>query len=151
MGIEASISLVINALINGLIAYFLHRNSAFVAVDWLSLAIDIVITSLFIGFFNASSAGGSLKKNKATGILPARNPFVAFMQKAFQKPGRFGLFAGICFMPVIFTLSLGLFSLLGVYQIPVWDYVLYKSSYTGLLGAAIIGLSLFSGMHKAEA
>ena len=53
MGIEASISLVINALINGLIAYFLHRNSELVAVDWLSLAIDIVITSLFIGCFNA--------------------------------------------------------------------------------------------------
>ncbi|NLC43293.1 MAG: hypothetical protein GX783_03315, partial [Clostridiales bacterium] len=67
IGIEASISLVINALLNGLIAYFLHRNSEFVAVDWLSLAIDIVITSLFIGAFNAPSAASSLKRNKAEG------------------------------------------------------------------------------------
>lgn len=150
IGIEASISLVINALINGLIAYFLHRNSEFVAVDWISLAIDIVITSLFIGSFNAPSATGSLKRNKAEGVLQARNPFIAFSSRAFQKPVRFGLLAGLCFIPVIFLLSLGLFSLLGVKQIPVLAYVLYKSSYTGLLGAAIIGLSLFTGMHKAD-
>lgn len=150
IGIEASISLVINALINGLIAYFLHRNSEFVAVDCLSLAIDIVITSLFIGSFNAPSATSSLKRNKAEGVLQARNPFVAFMRRAFQKPVRFGLLAGICFIPVLFVLSLGLFSLLGVDQISVWDYVLYKSTYTGLLGAAIITLSLYTGMHKAS-
>lgn len=150
IGIEASISLVTNALINGLIAYFLHRNSEFVAVDWISLAIDIVITSLFIGSFNAPSAASSLKRNKAEGVLRDQNPSVAFMRRAFQKPVRFGLLAGLCFIPVIFVLSLGLFSLLGVNQIPVWDYVLYKSSYTGLLGAVIITLSLFTGMHKAS-
>ena len=150
IGIEASISLATNALINGLIAYFLHSNSEFVAVDWISLAIDIVITSLFIGSFNASSAASSLKRNKAEGVLQAENSFVALMQATFQKPIRFGLLAGLCFIPVIFVLSLGLFSLLGVNQIPVWDYVLYKSSYTGLLGAVIITLSLFTGMHKAS-
>ena len=47
-------------------------------------------------------------------------------------------------------LSLSLFSLLGVVQIALWDYVLYKSAYTGLLGASIVILSLYSGMHKVS-
>jgi hypothetical protein len=151
MGVEASISLVANALINGMIAYFLHRKSGYVAVDWISLAIDIVITSLFIGAFNASSAASSLKKNKAANILTSKNSLINSMMQIFQKPVWFGILAGICFMPVIFVLSLSLFSLLGVVQIALWDYVLYKSAYTGLLGASIVILSLYSGMHKASA
>ncbi len=148
IGIEASISLVINALLNGLIAYFLHRNSEFVAVDWLSLAIDIVITSLFIGAFNAPSAASSLKRNKAEGLLQPGNAFISTFRRVFHKPVRFGFFVGLCFIPVLFVLSFGLFSLLDVKHIPVWDYVMYKSSYTGLLGASIIGISLYTGMHK---
>lgn len=144
-------SIIINALINGLLAYFGNTGKDYMqlerTVTLRDLLIDLLITGMVLGSLNAWSAIAGMKKEQLTGVLSEGKSW----DFGVKRPLLAGLMAGIG-IGLIFWLGTALiFLLFSLERFTLTGYTQYKSALTGAMGGLIIGLFIcFAAGHKTE-
>lgn len=140
--IETAICLVVNALLNALVAWLIYRHAAWIATDFWSIFIDSCITCFCICFFTAYFTTRAARRYLHTGLfrlLPQKGTLLGRLPRHSVLLGI--CFAGIAMVPLALCLGLG-FSLLGIGQLSLWGFILYKGIWSGLLGGCICALTL---------
>jgi len=149
---QAIASFIINAVINGLIIFFLAWGKKVYTVGYLSVlitfAIDNFITCPLLGLFGASGAVKNLKKEKTIFTLSPAKAGLAWLSKWMEKPNRYGLLLGFAAFAVVFGLSVAGMYLFHAETLTKWGYVIYKGLYTGLLGAGFSVLFHNAALHR---
>lgn len=146
-------SFIINAVINGLIIFFLAWGKTVYTTGWVNIlvtfAIDNFITCPLLGLFGADGAVKNLKKEKTLFTLPP-GAGIAWLSRWMKKPKRWGLLLGFVTFLIVFGLSTAGVFLFHVETLTKWGYVIYKALYTGLVGAGFSVLFLNAAMHRPE-
>ena len=150
---QTILSFCLNGIINGLIAYFSNKNNHIETItmqqNFINLIIDISITALIFAWLIAWSVNSNLKKANFYGLLEPKTKLEAWMSRRFKKPARYGWLLCIGIIPLIYGLTcLGLW-IFGVTHFTLWGYVLYKTGYTAVMGAAFSLLFMISGFFSA--
>lgn len=135
-------NLVINAVINFLIALWLY--SAKPKVPLADMAFDIEITILIIGFLASWIAIVTLRKNIKAGTeytgggkkLPFKLPTSPALRALLIM-----LFMMIVYGGLILILPLALLIPSGLSN---WGYIVFKTIYTGICGAIVVALAIES-------
>ena len=144
--IEAVISGAFNFFINGMAAALIHHKADSVAVDTISLAIDMFITCTSICILTAFFSKASLKRTKTAEILTSGSVLVRFLSRLFRQTALFGVLAGLISAAVIFAPAALFLSLLAITEIPFGVYIALKCVFCVLLGGGITALELYAGM-----
>lgn len=151
--VQATASLIINGLLNGLIIFFLAWGKTAYAIGrdsiLITLAIDNIITCPLLALFAADGAVKNLMKEKMLFSLP---PFagLAWLSTGMKRPKRCGLLIGSAAIIIVFGLSASGVYLLGVETLTKWGYIIYKALYTGVLGAGFSALFLSAALRRPE-
>ena len=137
---QAIASAVINAVLNGLIAFSSYKTR--VDIPYAEAAIDILITVAIITFFTAWIGVGSTRSELIKGNLSGSSfRFPKLPQSSSLRAAILMLFLIIVFGGVILDGALFLFAPNGLSN---WAYIIFKTIYTGLSGALAIGLAVIS-------
>ncbi len=137
-------SLVINSVLNGIIAFFLYRERQ--SLPLIEIAIDIQITVAIIAFFTAWIDVASARK-KLAALLPApaggvvRLAGLALPRRAVLRAAWIMLALMLFYGGLALTGSLALVSPDGLSN---WAYFAFKTLYTGGCGACAALLALWS-------
>ena len=157
---EAIISGAFNFFINGMAAALIHHKADSVAVDPVSLAIDLFITCMSICILTALFSKASLKRTlnepegrsfqstKTTGILTDGPALIRFLSRLFRCTILFGVVLGAMTAVAAFALTASFFTLLSITEIPFGVYVAVKCIFCTLLGGGMSALELYSGMNR---
>ena len=149
MKIEGSVSGAFNFFINGMVAALIYHKADSVAVDALSLAIDLLSTCMGICILTSLFSRASLKRTKTTGILTGGSSLARFLGRLFRHSVLFGVFFGVVTATAVFALTVSSLTLLGITGIPFGVYIALKCVFCALLGGGITALELYSGMNKS--
>ncbi|MFV0527898.1 MAG: hypothetical protein ACK5MN_04115 [Lachnospiraceae bacterium] len=149
---QTAASLGINFVANGGIAYLTHKNSTSglpkLYAGYLSLLFDIAVTALILAWLIGWAANAGLKKSGLYQTLNSQNRLQLHMARWFRIPARYGWLLCIGIIPLFYLLSVLGIVLFGITQFTVWGYVIYKAGYTGVMGALLIAIFIYSGMHR---
>ena len=139
---QATASFVINALLNGLLAFFSYRLRG--VIPYGEAAVDILITVLIITFFTAwivvGGARGEVQKGNI-GPLSANRWGIGFPKNGALRAL---LIAGVIVIIFGGLFLDGLIYLLSPNGISGWGYILLKTLYTGTSGALASVFSIIS-------
>lgn len=150
--IQTVASFIINAVLNGLIIFFLAWGKTVYTVGYswilITFAIDNFITCPLLGLFAANGAVKNLKKEKTIFSLPPDRGFIAVLSSKIQKPKRFGLLVGLVASVIIFGFTCAGVFLFHIEILTKWGYVIYKAAYTGVLGAVFSLILNNAALHR---
>lgn len=142
---EAIISAAFNFFINGMIAALIHHKADSVAMDAISVAVDLTATCLLIFILTALFSRVSLKQTKTESILETDSRMICFLSRPFRHPALFGMFMGITVTIVLFALTTLMFSLLSIGAIPFGVYVTLKCVFSAITGGSATALANVCG------
>ena len=145
---EAIIAAAFNFSINGMCAGLIHHKADYVAIDIISIAIDLTATCLFTFIISSLFCSASVKRTKTAGIFEAKSRLMRCFSRLFQWPALFGVVMGIIAAVVLWVLTATLFTLLAIYALPFGVYVVVKCLFAALLGSGVAVLELYAGMFK---
>ena len=122
---------VINAVLNGVIAFFLYQSKA--SVSLVEMAWDVEITVAIISFFVAWIAIASLRKKMAGGFSPnaRRRPTRKLPHRAIIR----ALGIMLLMMVIFGVLLVGGATLVSPEGFSNWEYMILKTVYTGVCAA----------------
>lgn len=130
---SAIASFIINAIANGLIAYFSLRSSG--PIQFVDAAVDVLITVLIISFLTSwivvGSARGEFRKGNLAKTAPVRRA-VKFPQRPVLRALLITLLVVVFFGGVVID---GLLYVFFPVELSNWAYIVIKILYTGLTGA----------------
>ena len=147
---EAIVAAAFNFFINGMIAALIHHKADTVAMDVISIAIDLTLTCLSIVILTALFSRASVRRTKTAGILESKSRLIRFSGGLYQRPVLFGALIGFITAAVLFTLTAPVFALLEIYALPFGVYVALKCIFAALLGGGAVALELYAGMCKKK-
>ncbi|MEA3327717.1 MAG: alpha-L-fucosidase [Chloroflexota bacterium] len=139
---QAVASFVINAVLNGLIAFFSYRMRGI--IPYSELAIDIIISVFIITFFTSWIVVGSARGEVRKGNLDkTQSP-----AWRFKLPKGAGLRALVIAMVIVLVFGGlfldGLIYLISPSGVSSWVYIVLKILYTGTSGALASALTILS-------
>ena len=145
---QAVSSALINAVLNGLIAFFSYRARA--AVPFAEAAVDVLITVLIIAFLVAWIGVGLARQEAAKGNLA----LPAGARRKWKLPKNAALAGLLIAVPctLLFggVILDGLLYLLSPNGFSGWAYIGVKTLYTGATGALASILAIWSVVGKGE-
>ena len=147
---EAAISGAFNFFINGMVAALIHHKADSVALDLISLAIDLFITCTSICILTAFFSKASLKRTKTWGILADSAALIRFFSRLYRHTALFGVLAGLISAAVIFVPAASFLTLLAISEIPFIVYIVLKCVSCALLGGGITALELYLGARESQ-
>ena len=145
---EAIVSAAFNFFINGMAAGLIHHRADTVAVDPISIAIDLVSTCIMTFTLNALFTRVSVKRTKTIGILESSNRIIRFLSRMFRHPVLFGLVTGIIASVILYIPAALIFILSGIMSIPFGVYVIIKCLFALIIGGGATALELYLGMNS---
>jgi hypothetical protein len=148
--VSTIITIILNGVINAVIAYFLDSSKAMASMTvsqyTAALFQDIMITSAILVMLNAGLGIMGMQKKKTTGLLPCSG-WMGRLPWLFRRPFVAGLVMGIVLGPVVWGLTIGIFSLAGVQHISLWGFTIYKGIYTAILGGLASIVATIAALH----
>ena len=145
---EAVVCGAFNFFVNGMLAGLIHHRAERVSVAPASAAIDLFLTCFTIFLLAAPFAKASLGRTKAAALLPCSRPFERRLSRAFRRPALFGALCGALAAAAFIALVVPALALAGFETVAFLAYVMLKSAFSALLGAAAMALCLYAGMLK---
>ena len=139
---QATSSFIINAVLNGAIAFCAY--SFYQHFSYYEVAKDILITVFVIAFLTSWIMVGAARGEYRKGNLarhPSSRPRLRLPQKPILRGLIIGLACAILFGGVILA---GLSYLLSPEGMGNWAYAFFKTIYTGLSGALASALTVWS-------
>jgi hypothetical protein len=150
LGLEAKVAAAFNFFINGMLSALIYHKADLVPADTLSLAIDIVLTSLLMFILTAFFGMASLKRTKTLGILEPGSQMIQRLSRLFRHPVLFGTLMGMASAAVLFAVIAPSFGLLGIKTLPFDIYIFLKTIGCALLGSVVTLLSLNVGLRRVR-
>lgn len=145
---QAITSALINAILNGLIAFFSYRSRG--SIPYGEAAVDILITVFIITFLTAWITVGLARAEVVKGnlILPAS---IRPRLKLPTGPALRALLIALACTILFGGLFLdGLLYLVSPLEISNWAYIVIKALYTGASGALASALTILSVLHEKK-
>lgn len=150
---QCGIQTVVNFLINGLIAWLIHRSSTTVAIwDGLEgIVLDLLLTGLFLPFFVcvivSPAIAGQVQSGKITPLLPEQFPLYRWFRLSSSIRGLILGMASVIFGtgPVVCALILGQSQ---PFSTP--SYVLYKAVWAATLASVITPIIVWWALANAS-
>ena len=137
---------MINAVLNGIIAFFSYRTRSFIPFE--EMALDILITVAIIAFINAWLAAGSAR----TAILKGEIKWNGSPTSQWKFTGSSAL---VGFLVMLVCLILfggvvmsGLLYLLTPMGLPQWVYIVLKTLYTGVGAGLSVMLAIWAVLRS---
>jgi len=146
---EAILSGVINFFITGMCAALIYHKEDFIPADIIGFAVDEFIICMCIGILTALFGKASLKRTKFLETQTGGNSLLRFLSRLLRRAVLFGSLLGLVMFLAVFALTVSIFLLFSITQIPFGIYIPLKSTFFALLAAGATALELYSGMHKA--
>lgn len=148
-------SFFLNGIINGLLAYFLNKGKQLelytMQENHVNIIIDIAITAVIFGWLIAWSVNYGVRKAGLYASMEPKTKFQAWMGKWFRLPATYGWIWCIAMIPALYGLTaLGLI-IFSVTKFTLWGWVLYKTGYTAVMGAAFSGIFITSAYYTDAA
>ncbi|NSW52050.1 MAG: alpha-L-fucosidase [Anaerolineae bacterium] len=139
---QAFSSALINAILNGMIAFFSYQGRQVIPYD--EMAIDILITVAIIAFINAWLAAGSARtalikgdiRQEWVGKFRWRLPQSSAVLGLLTMLVCTGLFGGVVMDGLLFV-----FAPMGV---PQWVYIVLKTMYTGVSAGLAVAMAVLA-------
>jgi alpha-L-fucosidase len=145
---QAISSAVINAILNGLIAFFSYRTRG--NIPYGEAAVDILITVFIITFLTAWITVGLARSEVIKGNL-TRLASPQRWLKLPQSPALRGLLIAIACTILFGGVFLdGLLYLVSPVELSHWAYFVLKTLYTGASGALASALTIYSVVNDAD-
>lgn len=142
IAVEVTVNAMTNTLLNGLCAWLIYRRAAVVPCGFAGIMIDAGITCTAICFCTVPFSVAAAKRHLKSGALKNQE----IKDRRFSYLPRHPLLLALFFaLPVILPLGLLLgwgFSFLGITELPVFGFVLYKGILGGLLGGCVCAAAL---------
>jgi hypothetical protein len=132
--------------INGMLSALLHHKADSVLVSTLFIAFDISSVSMFIAIITALFSRSSIRRYNAVGIIVPGSRIMRQLSRLFRRPFFFGLLLGIAVTIIIFILAKLFLTLLGIQELSFAVYMILKTVFCALLGAAVSFICLYAGM-----
>ncbi len=149
--IQVLLSLVINFLGNGAIAYFTNTKKAYELIskqqNFIDIFFDIAITAIILAWLIAWSVNAGVKDKKLYASLERNTKFKEKVGDFFRWPATYGWILCIGIVPIFYGISLLIFTLTGFEHFTLWTYTIYKASYAGLMGALFSFLFILTAFH----
>ena len=141
---QAVASFVINALLNGLLAFFSYRLRG--VIPYPELAIDILITVFIITFFTSWIVVGGVRGEFRKGNISKSQSTFSWLKLPKLAVLRALIIAMIIVLLFGALVLDGLIYLLSPVGLGGWVYILVKTLYTGASGALAASLTILSVM-----
>jgi alpha-L-fucosidase len=138
---QAVASFIVNALLNGAIAFCAY--SFYQHFSYFEIARDVMITVFVIAFLTSWIMVGSTRKEIQKGNL-TRHPSSPRGLKLPEQPVLRGLIIGLACAIVFGGILSGLVYLLSPSGMSNWAYAFFKTIYTGVSGALASALTVLS-------
>ena len=145
---EAIISAAFNFFINGMAAALIYHKVDKVPADLTGFAIDQFIICMCICILTALASKASLKRTNLLETQTGGGSLLRFLSRLSRRAVLFGALFGLVTFLAAFALTVAIFTLFQITEIPFGIYVTLKCVLYALLGAGATTLELFSGMHK---
>jgi len=146
--IEAILSGSINCLLNGMVAALIYHKADYIPADITGFAVDQFIICMCIGILTALCTKASLKRAKLSETQTGGGSLPRFLSRLLRRAVLFGVLFGLVSFLAAFALTVSIFTLFSITEIPFGIYILQKCAFCGLLGAGATVLELYSGIHK---
>ncbi|MEN6623727.1 MAG: hypothetical protein ABFD50_19535 [Smithella sp.] len=150
LGLEAKVSAAFNFFINGMISALIYHKTDLVPVDYISLAIDLILTCLLMFILTALFSTASLRRTNTIGILPQGNNAIRKLSRLFRRPVLFGLLMGMATAAFLFVLTAPALALIGVKNLSFGTYIALKATGCALLGGTVTMTALYLGLFRVE-
>ena len=147
--IEAIISGAFNFFITGMAAALIYHKADYIPADITGFAIDQFIICMCIGILTALFSKAGLKQKKLAETQTGGGSLTRFLSRLFRRAVLFGVFFGLVTFLAAFTLTVSIFALFSITEIPFGVYIPLKCTFFGLLSAGATALELYSGIHKS--
>jgi len=145
---KAVSSALINAVLNGIIAFFSYRTRSMIPFE--ELAIDILITVAIITFINAWLAAGSARTAVIKGDIKG-NGSSSSRWKFSGSSAIVGLLVMlVCLILFGGVVMNGLLYLLSPLGLPQWVYIILKTLYTGISAGLSVVLAIWGVLNSTS-
>ncbi len=139
---QALTAALINTVINPFLAFILNRNVD--SVDLPGIVIDTIITSIvmtwLVTIFSAADVNHQLRIGHFKDEdLPQPGPILSRLPR---RGALLGMVLFICTALIMVTLTVSLFSLLGITELSVDRLALFKTIYTGPIAYVVARLAI---------
>lgn len=145
---QAITSAVINAVLNGLIAFLSYRTRG--SIPYGEAAVDILITVFLIAFLTAwlttGGAWGQVIKGNLT-CLASPQPWLKLSKRSGLRALVIAVACTVLFGGLILD---GLLYLVNPVEVNNWAYIVFKTLYTGATGALASALTIWSVVNEAN-
>jgi len=131
--INAIVNMIVNPAINPGLTWLVSGDMQ--AIPLTEILIDMTITCLVMSTVIALFVTSGVKRGLGTGNIRADDdaPSPRWLSRFPRASLTLGLTLGFGFAIVLVPLTLGLFSLLGISELPFWGFVLFKMVYPGAI------------------
>jgi hypothetical protein len=139
---QALAAALINMVVNPLLAFFINRNVDTVALS--GIVVDTIITSIVMTWLVAVFSAADINRQLRAGRfkdenLPQPGPILSRLPR---RGVLLGTVLFICAVLVMVTLTVSMFFLFDITELPVNRMALFKGIYTGLIAYAVASLAI---------
>ena len=146
--LEARVSGAFSFFINGMVAALIYHKADTVPFDSVSIAADLLVTCVLMVTLTAYFARASLERTGTSGIYKSDSRFLRSTSLLFRRRFLFGPLAGILVAIPCFLLIAPVPALLHMERISFGGYIVFKTSFTAVLGYSLTRLELYAGMNR---
>lgn len=148
--LESIVSAAFNFFINGMVSALIYHKADWVPTDAVSIFIDLTLTCLLLFALSAPFCRASLRRAGTVGVLIAESPLARYLGKLHRRP--FLLVALLCILSIAVSsiLAIPAFTLLGIFQVPFYLYIMLKPLLAAGLGIFATRTLLYAGMCSAR-